>query len=424
MKKTPKISIIGLGYVGLPLAIQLAKHFSIVGFDTNGQRVRELQSGHDRTNECDKIMLSSENLIICDNQSMLKDSDIYIITVPTPVNDDNSPDLTALLSATNCVASVLKKNNIVVYESTVYPGITENVCGATLEKLTKMKSGKDFFLGYAPERINPGDKKHTLNQITKIVSGQTPKITNYLKYIYGLITTAGVFAAKSIQVAEAAKVIENSQRDINIAFMNEISVIFNKLGLNTHDVLEAAKTKWNFLPFEPGLVGGHCIGVDPFYLAHAARQANYIPEIILAGRRINDKLSEFIGNQILQKLPKNASSKILVLGLSFKENVPDIRNSKVVNLIFLLEKVGHHVSVHDPIAKKDDALNTYGIELLNNLKINKRFDCVIGAVAHKRYQKFKAEEILSLINPNGLLVDLKGMWRNKKFKQKIKRWEL
>ena len=415
MKKTPKISIIGLGYVGLPLAIQLAKHFSIVGFDTNGQRVRELQSGHDRTNECDKIMLSSENLIICDNQSMLKDSDIYIITVPTPIKKDKSPDLSPLINASDIVGRVLKKrlrvqnkkSPIVIFESTVYPGATQEICGKEIEKFSGMKMEKDFFLGYSPERINPGDKVHTVEKITKVIASENTKVTKILEEIYSKLTSGNIFVAKNIKVAEASKVIENSQRDINIAFINEITQITDKLGISIFDVLEASKTKWNFLPFYPGLVGGHCIGVDPFYLAEKAKDLGIKPQVILSGRKTNDKMSEFIFNKINPKIKKK--SNILILGLSFKENVPDTRNSKVYDLINFFNKKKHNIYVFDPLVNNEDNRD-FKIKSFQELKED-FFDVVILAVSHDQFKKIALNKFKKLLKKGGLIADLKGLWR-------------
>lgn len=419
-----KIAVVGLGYVGLPLAVRLSSFFDVCGFDVNAKRVAELKAGNDRTGECPPDVLNSAHYRLSANTDGIADCDIYIITVPTPVDDSNAPDLSAVLSASASVGKVLSKGNTVVYESTVYPGVTEDICGPALEAASGLKSGKEFYLGYSPERINPGDREHTVDKITKIVAGQTPEVTELLACIYGAITEGGVFRAKNIRTAEAAKVIENAQRDINIAFINEVAMIFNQMGIQTHDVLEAARTKWNFLDFKPGLVGGHCIGVDPFYLAHAARHAGHNPAVILAGRRINDGFAIFIANQIHDALEHSEHADILVLGLTFKENVPDLRNSKVAHLIAALKEKGHNVNVHDPLANCDEAQSEYAIDLIPDLKNTKKYDCVIGAVAHTPYQDFTADDVMPLLKPDGLLADLKGMWRGLDIGIDFRRWEL
>jgi UDP-N-acetyl-D-galactosamine dehydrogenase len=419
-----KIAVIGLGYVGLPLAIRLSKFFQVYGFDVNEVRVNELRSGFDRTAECKSSDLDQTNWQISSSIEDITDCDIYIVTVPTPVNEDNSPDLSSVLSASAGVGKVLGPGNIVVFESTVYPGVTEDICGPAIETASGLTCGQDFYLGYSPERINPGDREHTVDKITKIVAGQTSAVTDQLADIYGAITKGGVFKAKNIRTAEAAKVIENAQRDINIAFINEVSMIFNRMGIQTHDVLEAASTKWNFLDFKPGLVGGHCIGVDPFYLAHAARHAGHNPAVILAGRRINDGFAIFIANQIHDALGTSGHANILVLGLTFKENVPDLRNSKVAHLIAALKEKGHTVSVHDPLADRDEAHSEYDIDLISDLDKTIKHDCVIGAVAHLQYQGFKESDFEPLLNSGGLLADLKGMWRNVELGGDYRRWEL
>jgi len=422
--KNPKIAIIGLGYVGLPLAVRLAEHFPVLGFDVNSQRLDELRTGQDRTGECDAETLESAQYQLSSDMADLKNCNVYIVTVPTPVKPNNEPDLTAVLAASADIGTALTKGDVIVYESTVYPGVTEDICGPALEQASGLICGQDFFLGYSPERINPGDRKHTLDRITKVVAGQTPEITDLLGKIYGVITSGGVFKATNIKTAEAAKVIENAQRDINIAFVNEVAMIFNKMGIQTHDVLEAAGTKWNFLDFKPGLVGGHCIGVDPFYLAHAARQAGHDPEIILAGRRINDGFANFIATQIHEALTNQGAARILVLGLTFKENVPDLRNSKVADLVSALRQKGHAVEVHDALADKDEARSEYAIDLLTDLETCGNFDCVIGAVAHGQYLDLDADSLTALLKPKGLLADLKGLWRAVHLGANYTRWEL
>jgi UDP-N-acetyl-D-galactosamine dehydrogenase len=440
LSQTTKVAIIGLGYVGLPLAVALAKHFDATGFDINQKRVAELKAGKDRTGEIEPERMLASRLKLTDSIDDIRDAQIYIVTVPTPVDDNNKPDLTPVKAACNTVGPLLKKGDIVVFESTVYPGVTEELCGPVMEKISGLKCGKDFFLGYSPERINPGDKEHTVDRITKVISGQTPEVVEKLAGLYGAVTTGGVFRARNIRAAEAAKVIENAQRDINIAFINEITMIFQKLGLSAYDVLDAAGTKWNFLKFQPGLVGGHCIGVDPFYLAERAMQINHNPEIILAGRRINDNMADFIAERIVAQL--GGEGRILVLGLTFKENVPDLRNSKVIDLIRGLERRGYRVDVHDPMADLDEAEEHYGVHLkrrVSDLGMDKGFAgkdkrageeengkyvCVVGAVQHDVYRHMKATEIENLLQPGGLVADIKAMWRGMEFGQGIRRWQL
>jgi UDP-N-acetyl-D-galactosamine dehydrogenase len=418
-----QIAVIGLGYVGLPLALALAKHFSVVGYDVSSSRIKALDAFEDATNEVDADTLRTTSMDFTDRVEDIKLCDTFIVTVPTPVDADNTPNLSAVLSACKTVGSVMRPGAIVVFESTVYPGVTEDVCGPALEEASGLKCGVDFFLGYSPERINPGDKEHTIERITKVVSGQTPEVTKTLMDMYGAVTAGNVFEAKDIKTAEAAKVIENAQRDINIAFINEISMIFNKAGISTQDVLAAANTKWNFLNFRPGLVGGHCIGVDPFYLAHLSRELNHDPEIILAGRRINDGMADFITQSICAMLGEG-SKNILVLGLTFKENVPDLRNSKVADLIACLQRAGHQVRIHDAFADKDEAKHEYGIDLLDDLPLDGTADCVIGAVGHENYKAFDDATLLSLMKPVGVVADLKGIWSDIQLGPSVKRWNL
>lgn len=407
---TERIAVIGLGYVGLPLAVAIARHFPTVGFDISQPRVKELREGFDRTGEVDSPKLRGSTLKVTDDADRIKNADVYIVTVPTPVDTDNQPDLGPVLSACRLVGQTMSKGAVVVFESTVYPGVTEDICGPALEKESGLKCGADFFLGYSPERINPGDKEHTVDRITKVISGQTPAVVELLTRIYGSVTTGGVFPATSIRVAEAAKVIENAQRDINIAFINEITMIFQKLGISVYDVLEASGTKWNFLPFRPGLVGGHCIGVDPFYLAQCAQANGHHPEIILAGRRINDGMGAWIAERIHGQL--QGPSRILVLGLTFKENVPDLRNSKVVDVISALRGLGHVVDVHDPFADADEAKHEYGETLMSSLDGATGYDCIVGAVPHQPYAAFTQENFNVLLKTGGLIADIKGTWRN------------
>ena len=423
-----KIVIVGLGYVGLPLATRLAGHFQIVGFDVDLLRISQLQSGHDRTYECTTDELAAANLTLTSDPAQIKDADVYIVTVPTPVDVSNKPDLGAVLLASGAVGSSLKKNAIVVFESTVYPGVTENICGPALEDASGMISGVDFYLGYSPERINPGDKLRTVDQITKVVAGQTPEVSAFLMRLYGKLTNGNVFQAKDIKTAEAAKVIENAQRDINIAFINEVSMIFSQMGIQTQDVLEAARTKWNFLNFTPGLVGGHCIGIDPYYLAHAARELGHHPEVVLAGRKINDDMATFLTRQVNQQLEKSQiganPARILVLGLTFKENIPDLRNSKVFDFIIGLRNLGHSVDVHDPLANRAEAKGLYGCDLLDSLEEAIGYDCLVGAVPHEQYLTLDTFDIARILKNGGLLADFKGIWRGLETPDHLIRWEL
>lgn len=422
------ISIIGLGYVGLPLALRLANDFRVIGFDIDPSRILELQDGFDRTRECTEEELRSSSLEMTMGLTNNDEAGIYIVTVPTPVNDENEPDLGALLSACQIVGQVISKNSIIVFESTVYPGVTETVCGPALEKASGLVCGEDFYLGYSPERINPGDKVHTVDKITKIVAAQNAKVARVLVALYGKLTNGNVFLAKDIKTAEAAKVIENAQRDINIAFINEVAMIFNQMGIQTHDVLAAAGTKWNFLNFSPGLVGGHCIGVDPYYLAHASKQLGHNPEVILSGRKINDGMAQFLANQISEGIHNQPEittpARILALGLTFKENVPDLRNSKAADLILSLRKLGHQVDVHDTLADPEEAKRIYGIELLADLDVVDAYDCVIGVVPHSDYQNLGDQDMKRLLTPGGLLADLKGIWRHLELPENYGRWEL
>lgn len=390
-----KICVIGLGYVGLPLAHAFSSKYPIVGFDISKHRIDELSSGYDRTLE-----LSKEQVNEAINNGMkfsldindIKDCNIFIITVPTPIDKNKRPDLTPLIKASETVGKVLKKDDIVIYESTVYPGATEEDCVPVLEKFSNLKFNVDFFCGYSPERINPGDKEHTVTKILKVTSGSTPLIGKKVDALYASIITAGTHLAPTIKVAEAAKVIENSQRDINIAFVNELAIIFNKLGINTNDVLAAAGTKWNFLPFKPGLVGGHCIGVDPYYLTHKAQSIGYNPEIILAGRRLNDNMGIYVANQVIKLMIKKGhkieGSKVLVLGITFKENCPDIRNSRVIDVIEELQEFGCNIDVYDPWADKDEVKHEYNLELTKELDTSK-YEAIVLAVAHNEFKDLK-----------------------------------
>jgi len=409
-----KITVIGLGYVGLPLAVEFAKKHKVIGFDIDTNRVNELNKGHDHTLEVSDADLSlvlhmheDKGLMLTVDINNIKDSNIYIVTVPTPVDINNRPILTPLKSASKTVGSVLKKGDIVIYESTVYPGVTEEVCVPVLERTSGLKFNKDFFCGYSPERINPGDKIHTVANIKKVTSGSTPEIGKIVDGLYKSIITAGTHLAPTLKVAEASKVIENAQRDVNIAFVNELAIIFNKLGIDTHDVLEAAGTKWNFLPFKPGLVGGHCIGVDPFYLAQKAQEVGYHSEIILAGRRLNDSMGEYVATEILKLMVLKdvlvKEAKVLMLGITFKENCPDIRNTKAIDVYSSLKQYGMSVDVYDPWASFDEVKSEYGIELISEL--NTKYDVVVHVVAH---EKFRGLDFDSMKKQNGVVYDVKG----------------
>ena len=416
MLKNKKIAIIGLGYVGLPLAVEFVKKYSTIGFDANISRINELTSGYDSTGEITKRKLqSSIKLSLSSELTDIKDCNIFIIAVPTPIDKNKNPDLRILLSATKSVAQNLKRNDIVIYESTVYPGCTEEDCVPVLEKYSKLKYNKDFFCGYSPERINPGDKKRTLTKIVKITSGSNEKISKVVDDLYSSIVTAGTYMASSIKVAEAAKIIENCQRDINIAFVNELSVLFNKLDLDTQEVLDAAGTKWNFLPFKPGLVGGHCIGVDPYYLTYKAKKVGYDSKIILSGRKLNDDYVNSIYQNIEDYFKaRKVKSKLnaLVLGVTFKENCPDIRNSKVFDLIKNLNKK-FKVDVYDPYASKDEVFNEYKIDLKDYNQLSSNYDCIVVAVSHTEFLNIDVKSFLK--NKNSLVYDLKGIYKNKKF---------
>jgi UDP-N-acetyl-D-glucosamine/UDP-N-acetyl-D-galactosamine dehydrogenase len=403
-----KIGVIGLGYVGLPLAVEFGKTIDVVGFDINQTRVNELVSGFDRTLEVNEQELkSASKLSFSTKLEDLATVNYFIVTVPTPVDEYRNPDLTPLESASRTVGSVLKKNDIVIYESTVYPGCTEEVCVPILEKISGLKFNVDFFAGYSPERINPGDKQHRVADIKKVTSGSTPEIAEKVDQLYKKIIRAGTYKASSLKVAEAAKVIENSQRDVNIAFVNELALIFQRMGIDTHEVLEAAATKWNFLPFKPGLVGGHCIGVDPYYLTYKAQSLGYHPEVILSGRRINDNMGVFIANEVIKLMAKNKmpinGGKILILGLTFKENCPDIRNSKVVDVVNELLTFGASVDIYDPHASVDEVKHEYNLTLTKNL--TNRYHAVVLAVSHT---EFNSIDLDKLKEKDAIVYDIKG----------------
>ena len=414
-----KIAIIGLGYVGIPLAVEFGKKYRTIGYDKSIDRVNELSEGLDKTREVTKSNLqSSTKLSITSNLKDIASCNFFIIAVPTPIDKNNIPDLSILLNATSSIAPFLKKNDIVIYESTVYPGCTEDDCVPILEKESGLKYNKDFFCGYSPERINPGDKNKTLTKIVKITSGSNPSVAEKVDILYKSIITAGTFKANSIKVAEAAKVIENCQRDINIAFVNELSIIFNKMNLDTQEVLDAAETKWNFLSFKPGLVGGHCIGVDPYYLTYKAKTLGYKSRIIDSGRELNDSIPKYICKEIDNKLVKNKITKfnLLFLGVTFKENCPDIRNSKVFNMINFFKSNQHTVDVCDPHALDIEVYKTKDIKLidLNEIK-SKYYDCIIISVAHKEFLDVNLEEYIK--NKDSLIYDLKGIYKNKNYRR-------
>ena len=406
-----KICVIGLGYVGLPLARLFSTKYKTVGFDMNPNRVNALMAGHDATLEVSDELLQSaiKNGFKCTaNIDDIRDCNFYVVAVPTPVDSDNKPDLTPLYGASETIGKVINKGDIVVYESTVYPGVTEDECIPVVEKVSGLKFNVDFFAGYSPERINPGDKLHTVEHIKKVTSGSTPEIGKRVNEIYASVITAGTHLAPTMKVAEAAKVIENSQRDINIAFVNELSKIFTKMGIDTHDVLEAASTKWNFLPFQPGLVGGHCIGVDPYYLAQCAQRYGYNPEIILAGRRMNDGMGEYVAHEVIKLMLKKGiqvlGSHILMLGFTFKENCPDVRNTKVIDIVKALREFNLNITIYDPWANPAVAKREYGIDIVNELP-KEKFDTAILAVAHK---EFKELDVLQLVKEQHVIFDVKG----------------
>jgi UDP-N-acetyl-D-galactosamine dehydrogenase len=447
-----KIAVIGLGYVGLPLAVNLAKQFDVVGFDIDERRISELQAGKDRTGEVERGDLKTafdNRFVIGNHESIIKDCMIFIVTVPTPV-DGVAPDLRSLKAASLTVARHLKQGAIVVYESTVYPGVTEDICGQILQQESGLKLGEEFFLGYSPERMNPGDKNHTVDKITKVVAGQNNAVTEKLAMIYGALNNGNIYKAPNIKTAEAAKVIENTQRDINIAFINEITMIFAKMGISTHDVLETASTKWNFMNFKPGLVGGHCIGVDPYYLAYCAKQLGHHPEMILSGRRLNNHMPRFIAetvNSLLQtKISYGSQSRILVMGLSFKENVPDLRNTKVLDMIRIFQGMGHHVDVFDPVIDVNEANDLYNLHVfsswedvcanlnvqtcgrVNNASIRvasvAKYQCVVGAVAHENFKLLNFEDICGILAEISVIADIKNMWSLNEVPEGISYWKL
>ena len=407
-----KISVVGLGYVGLPVAVAFGKHGPVIGFDINENRLEELRAGQDRTNEVSATELGDTQIEFTSKPEILAQADFHIVAVPTPIDDAHQPDLTPVVKASESVGTALKKGDIVVYESTVYPGVTEDICVPILERVSGLKCGPDFTVGYSPERINPGDKEHTFTKIKKVVSGQDAATLEIVADVYSSVVTAGVYKAGSIKVAEAAKVIENTQRDLNIALMNELALIFDRMGIDTLDVLEAAGTKWNFLKFKPGLVGGHCIGVDPYYLTHKAEKLGYIPQVILAGRRINDSMGAFIAQQTIKQMIHAghaiAGAVVTVLGLTFKENCPDLRNSRVIDIIRELEEFDVQVQVFDPVAISAEALHEYGVTLLS-LNELKPAAAIVVAVAHDAYARWTPSDYLKLMHNAPVVIDVKGV---------------
>jgi UDP-N-acetyl-D-glucosamine/UDP-N-acetyl-D-galactosamine dehydrogenase len=411
-----KVGVVGLGYVGLPLAVEFGRHFDTVGFDVKEDRIKELKSGRDSTLETDRAELkSAHRLSFTTDLKDLKRCRVFIVTVPTPIDEYKRPDLTPLVKASESVGKVLKKGDVVVYESTVYPGCTEEVCVPILEKLSGLKFNVDFFAGYSPERINPGDKEHRLTTIRKITSGSTPEVAKFVDELYRSIIKAGTHLASSIRVAEAAKVIENTQRDVNIALINELALIFNRLGIDTEEVLAAAGSKWNFLKFTPGLVGGHCIGVDPYYLTHKAQEIGYHPEMILAGRRLNDNMALYVANEIVKLMNEKRihvkGARVLVLGATFKENCPDIRNSKVFDVIKELQKYGAIIDVYDPWANAADCKHEYGLRPVRTLE-GKKYDAGVIAVAHREFRELGAAGVRKLCKKNHVIYDIKHVFKS------------
>ena len=408
-----RIAIIGLGYVGLPLAVEFGKHFDTTGYDIRSARVAELREGKDSTLECSpEELAASPKLTYTDQLGGIANCNIYIVTVPTPIDSAKRPDLTPLVKASEAIGSVLKKGDIVVYESTVYPGCTEEDCVPILERVSGLKFNQDFYCGYSPERINPGDKAHRLPNIKKVTSGSTPEVADFVDALYGRIITAGTHKAPSIKVAEAAKVIENTQRDLNIALVNDLAILFNKLGIDTLDVLEAAGTKWNFLPFRPGLVGGHCIGVDPYYLTHKAQQVGHHPQVILAGRRTNDGMGAYVAEQVIKLMVRKGinpvGARVLVLGLAFKENCPDLRNTRVVDIIKVLNDYNAAVDVHDPWVDRREARDEFGLDLVQQPRAGE-YDAIVVAVAHDEFREMGADGFASLGKSRSVVFDVKHM---------------
>jgi len=423
-----KICVVGLGYVGLPLACLLATKYKVIGFDRNSERIKELKMGIDSTKEVDPSHLKNPNLEFTDDEKRISECNFIIVAVPTPVDKIKNPDLSFLKSASEIVGRNLRRGSIVVYESTVYPGATEEICVPILERESGLKWKKDFWVGYSPERVNPGDKEHTIDKIVKVVAGDSEYSLNIISEVYGSVIGAGIYRAPSIRVAEAAKVIENVQRDINIALMNELAIIFDKLGLETKEVLKAAYTKWNFLRFEPGLVGGHCIPVDPYYLAYKSMEIGYVPQLILAGRNINEYIPIYIANKVLKLLIKGkkdvSRAKVLVMGITFKENVPDIRNSKTFELIKELKDFGLNVFVYDPLASPDVVKKEYNIDMLKNIDEFAPYDCIIISVKHNLFKKYSGDFFKQILTKPYILVDIKGIFEDIKQDKDFIYWSL
>jgi len=423
-----KVSVVGLGYVGLPVAVAFGKSARTIGFDINAGRIEELKAGYDRTNEVTSDDLKAADILFTDKIEDLKLADFHIVAVPTPVDEGKQPDLTPMLKASKTVGLALKRGDIVVFESTVYPGVTEEECVPILEQVSGLVCGRDFTVGYSPERINPGDKEHTFTKILKVVSGQDAETLEIVAQVYESVITAGVHRAPSIRVAEAAKVIENTQRDLNIALMNELALIFDRMGIDTNEVLEAAGTKWNFLKFKPGLVGGHCIGVDPYYLTHKAEKIGYIPQVILAGRRINDGMGSFIAQRTIKEMIHAGhaiqGATVTVFGLTFKEDCPDLRNSKVIDIIKELEDYGVTVQVHDPLAEAAEAAHEYGVTLIS-LDDLKPAQAVLLAVAHACYRDMSLQQFSAMMGENPVLIDVKGILDQQEVREaQIRHWRL
>ncbi len=412
--KDTKIAVIGLGYVGMPLALALSHHFKVTGFDINRKRIADLKNGYDSNREVGKEELGASPCFFTADEKDLDGQDLFIVTVPTPIDEQNNPDLTLVRKASEMVGRHVKPGNVVVYESTVYPGVTEDVCGPIIAAESGLTVGTDVWLGYSPERINPGDTEHTVNKITKVVAGQTPAVTDFLAVVYGTTNGGNIFKARDIKTAEASKVIENAQRDINIAFINEITQVMNRLDLSVYDVLDAARTKWNFLPFRPGLVGGHCIGVDPYYLSHCAQALGHDPQVILAGRRTNDTMGAYFARRLMEQLPEGPR-RILLLGFTFKENINDIRNSKVLDVLTTLRAAGHDVDVHDPHAHADEVKDHYGFDLTPDVAARGPYDAAVLCVAHAAYRDMDAKSLNNIVKDGGLIYDLQGVWRARAF---------
>lgn len=413
-----KIALVGLGYVGLPLAVCMSRIFKIIGFDINPTRISELRNNFDRTEEVDNNQLSSINIDYTCHPSRLAEARIIIVTVPTPITQHKAPDLNPVIKASELVGKHMSKGTIVVYESTVYPGVTDDICIPILEKASGFQAGRDFKVGYSPERVNPGDKKHTVPKITKVVSGQDEQSKQLLASIYGSVIEAGIHVASNIKTAEAAKVIENIQRDLNIALINELALIFNKLDIDTREVLDAAATKWNFIKLEPGLVGGHCIGVDPYYLTYKAEEIGYHPDVILAGRRINDNMGKYIAEQTVKKLIESGKSvkgsRVLIMGITFKENIPDIRNTRVVDIYHELGEYGVLAGIYDPWADPEEVRQEYGLELMKDMDSQAPYDAIVVAVKHREFVEMSLEDIKSKLADNPVLIDVKGIYDRKK----------